>query len=129
MSAFIKQTSIALLLMIGVVVVISTTVQAQPKRMSVEEQIKILKKKLKLNSEQTAKITTILEDQREEANTSMNENRGNPEAKRAALRELTRKTNTNIKAVLTEEQAVKYDAIIKERLERMKQHKQESDEQ
>jgi periplasmic protein CpxP/Spy len=115
--------------MIGVVVVISNTVQAQPKRMSVEEQIKILKKKLKLNNEQTAKITTILEDQREEATTSMNENRGDPEAKRAAMRELTRKTNANIKAVLTEEQAVKYDAIIKERLERMKQHKQESDEQ
>jgi septal ring factor EnvC (AmiA/AmiB activator) len=129
MSAIIKQMSIALILMIGVTMVMSTAVQAQPKRMSIEKQIKILEKKLKLNAEQSSKITTILEDLREEMTTATNEHRGDREAMHTAMQEMMKKTNSQIKAILTEEQAVKYDEILKERRERMEKRMQKSDNQ
>jgi len=129
MSAIIKQMSIALILMIVVTIVISTAVQAQPKKMTIEEQVKILKKKLILNKLQTAKITTILEDQREEMTTAKNEHRNDPEAMHTATQELMKKTNDQIKAVLTDEQAVKYDTLLKERHERMEKSTQKSDNQ
>jgi len=127
MSAIIKQISMALILMIGITMVMSATMQAQPKRMSVEEQIKVLNKKLKLNADQTSKITVILEDQREEITTAMSEHRGDRDAMRAAMQEMMKKSNTQIKAVLTEEQTVKYDELLKERREQIEKRMQKSD--
>ena len=129
MTAILKQMCIALILMIGVTMAMSTTVQTQPKSISVEEQINILKKKLKLNAAQTSKITVIIEDQREEMITTKNELRGDQEALRSALQAIMRKTNNQIKAVLTEEQKVKYDELLKERRDKMEQHMQQNDNQ
>jgi periplasmic protein CpxP/Spy len=86
-----------------------------------------LKNKLKLTDEQTSKITTMLEDLREEMTTTANEHRDDREAMHTAMQEMMKKTNSQIKSVLTEEQAVKYDEILKERRERMEKRIQKSD--
>jgi Spy/CpxP family protein refolding chaperone len=111
----IKRMTAALVLLLGVLMLLSSATQAQPHRMSIEEHIKILKGKLKLSDEQTKKIITILEDQREEMTAAMNDNRGDRQAMHAVVQEITKKTDNKIKEVLTEEQVKAYDKTIKDR--------------
>jgi len=130
MSAVVKRIPIEFVLAIGILMLFSTLAQAQPKahqqRMSIEDHVKILKDNLKLSDEQSAKITKILEDQREEITTAMNENRDNRDAMQAARKEIMKKADEQIKSVLTEEQAKKYDKMLKERRTRMEQRTQSS---
>ncbi len=94
--------------------------------MTVEDQVKILKDSLNLTSDQVTKITKILEDQREERATAMSENRGDREAMRAAMQEILKKTDEKIKGVLTGDQAVIYDRMMKARRARMEQRMRRS---
>jgi uncharacterized protein YukE len=94
---------------------LSSAAQAQPQRISVEKHMKILKDKLKLSKEQTKKITSILEDQREEITTAMNDNRGDRQAMHTAVQEITKKTDNKIKKILTEKQVKVYDKMIEDR--------------
>jgi len=126
MSATIKQITIGLVLIIGVAILFSTLAQAQPQRMSIEDRVKILKDSLKLSDEQSTKITKFLEDQREEMTTAMGENRDNRDAMQAARKEIMKKADENIKSVLTEDQAKKYDEMLKERRARMGRRTRES---
>ncbi|MGD1046109.1 MAG: hypothetical protein ABR936_12440 [Bacteroidota bacterium] len=119
MSATIKRMTIGFVIIIGIAILFSTPEQAQPQRMSVEDRVKMLKDSLNLTGEQSAKIKGILEDQREEMTTAMNENKGDREAMRSVMQDLMKKTNSQIKAVLTEDQAKKYDEMLKERRARM----------
>jgi len=111
----IKRMTAALVLLLGVLMLLSSAAQTQPQRISVEERIKILKDKLKLSDEQTKKITTILEDQREELTIAMNDNRGDHQAMHVVIQEITKKTDNNIKEVLTEKQVKVYDKMIEDR--------------
>ena len=111
----IKRMTAAFSLLLGVLTLLSSAAQAQPQRMSVEEHIKILKDKLKLSDKQTKKIATILEDQREEMTTAMNDNRGDRQIMHAVGQEITKKTDNKIKEVLTEKQVKAYDKTIKDR--------------
>ncbi|MGD0589675.1 MAG: hypothetical protein ABSA44_02600 [Bacteroidota bacterium] len=129
MQAAIKRLTVAFVLIIGVLILLSTVAQAQPQRMSVKERVKILKDTLKLNDEQTMKITTILEDQREEITTAMNDNRGDRNAMHAVMQEIMKKTDDKIKEVLTEDQASKYDEMLKAQRAKMNRRKQESNKQ
>jgi periplasmic protein CpxP/Spy len=116
----IKYITAAFVLILGVLMLLSPAAQAQPQRMSVEKHIKILKDTLKLNEAQTKKITTILEDQREEMTTAMGENHGDRQAMHAAVQEILEKTDNKIKEVLTtEEQAKIYDKMIEDRQAQM----------
>lgn len=119
MSTAVNRITIGFVLVIGIVILFSTLAQAQPQRMSVEDRVKILKDSLKLSNEQSVEITKILEDQREEMTTAMNENKGDREAMRSVMQDIMKKTNTQIKAVLTEEQATKYDKMLKGRRARL----------
>lgn len=126
MSAVVKRIPIGFVLAIGIVMLFSTLAGGQSQRITVEDRVKILKGNLKLSDEQSAKITKILEDQREEMTTAMNENRDNRDAMQAARREIIKKADEQIKSVLTEEQAKKYDKMLKERRTRMEQQTQSS---
>ena len=126
MSTAINRMTIGLLLVIGIAILFSTLAQAQPQRMSVEGRIKILKDSLKLNDAQSAKITKILEDQREEMTTAMSENRDNRDAMQTARKEIMKKADEQIKSVLTEDQAKKYDEMVKSRRARIGQRARES---
>ena len=111
----LKRTIIGLVLLVGLALLIPPSLQAQPQRMTVEERVKMLKDQLKLTDEQSTKITTILEDMREEMTTAMKDIRDNPDSARAVRREMMKKTDESIKSVLTEDQAKKYDTMMKER--------------
>jgi len=120
MPTAIKRTTLGLLLVLGITILLSSLVHAQSPRMPVEDRVKMLKEKLKLSDEQTAKITIILEDQREEITNATNENRGDRDAMRTAIAELMKTTNSKIKTVLTDAQATQYDKILEGRRPRMK---------
>ena len=105
---------------------LSFAVQAQPQRISVEEHMKILKDKLKLNNEQSKKIATILEDQREEITTAMNDNRNDRQAMDAEVQKITKRTDNKIKEVLTEKQVKAYDKVIKDRQTKVSRRMKES---
>jgi len=126
MSAAVKRMTIGLVLIIGIAILFSTLAQAQPMRMSIEDRVKILKDSLKLSDEQSVKITKILEDQREEMTTAMNENRDDRDAMQAARKEIMKKADEQIKSVLTEDQVKKYDDMLKGRRARTRQRTQES---
>jgi Spy/CpxP family protein refolding chaperone len=119
MSAVIKRMASGLVIVIGIAILFSTLAQAQPQRMSVEGRVKILKDSLKLSDEQSAKITKILEDQREEMTTAMKDIRDNRDSMQTVRQEIMKKTDENIKSVLTENQAKKYDDMLKARRARM----------
>jgi Spy/CpxP family protein refolding chaperone len=126
MFAAIKRMTIGFALVIGIAILFSTLAQAQPKRMSIEDRVKILKDSLKLSDEQSAKIKEILEDQREEMTTAMNENRDKRDAMQAARQEIMKKADEQIKSVLTEDQSKKYDEMLKGRRTRMERRTQKS---
>jgi Spy/CpxP family protein refolding chaperone len=126
MSTAINRMTIGLLLVIGIAILFSTLAQAQPQRITVEDRVKILKDSLKLSDEQSDKITKILEDQREEMTTAMSENRDNRDAMQTARKEIMKKADEQIKSVLTEDQAKKYDEMVKSRRARIGQRARES---
>jgi len=126
MSAAINRMTIGLVLVMGITILFSPLAQAQQQRVTIEDRVKILKDSLKLSDEQSVKITKILEDQREEMTTAMNENRDNRDAMQAARKEIMKKADEQIKSVLTDEQAKKYDAMVKSRRARMGQRTRES---
>ena len=121
MSTAINRWTIGLVLIIGIGILSSTFVQAQPQRMSIEDRVKIFKDSLNLNDDQCTKITKILEDQREEMTTAMSENGDDRDAMQAARIKIMKKADDNIKALLTEDQATKYDEMVKLRRARMGQ--------
>jgi protein CpxP len=122
----IKRMTIGLILIIGVAILFSATAQAQRQRMSTADRVKILKDSLKLSDEQCNKIAKILEDQREEMTTAMNENRGDRDAMQTARQEIMKKGDGKIKSILTEKQVKNYDEMIKARRARMGRQTQES---
>jgi Spy/CpxP family protein refolding chaperone len=126
MSAAINRITRGLVLVIGIAILFSPLAQAQQQRVTIEDRVKILKDSLKLSDEQSVKITKILEDQREEMTTAMNENRDNRDAMQTARKEIMKKADEQIKSVLTEDQAKKYDAMVKSRRARMGQRTRES---
>jgi Spy/CpxP family protein refolding chaperone len=126
MSAAINRITRGLVLVIGIAMLFSPLAQAQQQRVTIEDRVKILKDSLKLSDEQSVKITKILEDQREEMTTAMNENRDNRDAMQTARKEIMKKADEQIKSVLTEDQAKKYDAMVKSRRARMGQRTRES---
>ena len=119
MATVMKRVTRGLILVLGIALLFSTLAQAQPQRMSVEDRVKILKDSLKLSDDQCAKITKILEDQREEMTTAMKDIRDNRDSMQTIRQEIMKKTNEQIKSVLTEDQAKKYDAMIKNRRQNM----------
>jgi hypothetical protein len=110
-----KQLTETFVIILSVLISISYAAQDQPQRMSVENQIKVLKNRLNLNNGQIRKIKFILEDQREEMALAYSENRGNSQAIDEAVKEISNKMDSKIKEILTEKQIEVYNKIIEER--------------
>ncbi len=127
MQRLMNRIAAGIALVIGVLLIASSSMQAQQRmRWSVEDQMKVLKDSLKLSDDQATKITKILEDQREERTAAMNENMGDRDAMRTAMQEIAKKTDTKIKGVLTEDQAVTYDRMMKARRAQMEKRMRRS---
>jgi protein CpxP len=111
----------------GALLLASAPALAQQRmRMSVEDQVKILKDSLKLSDDQAAKITKILEDQREERTNALSQNQGDRDAMRAAMQEVAKKTDEKIKGVLSGDQAATYDRMMKARRAQMQRRMRRS---
>lgn len=103
--------------------------QPRGERMSPEErlerQVNNMKEKLGLSEEQTTKVTALLKANQEKQRAAFEKARESGEQPdrekmRAQMQENMKKQDADIKALLTDEQKTKYDAMIKEREERMK---------
>ena len=90
-------------------------------RMSPEERAKQLQTQLKLTDDQTAKITTIYKAQAVKLDSIRTAANGDRDAMRAGMMPLMQSTNTQIKAILTPDQATAYQKMQDERRARMQQ--------
>ncbi|MDN5284836.1 MAG: hypothetical protein JWR38_1110 [Mucilaginibacter sp.] len=112
-----------ILLMCCFLIGISAVSRAQGggQRRSPEEMAKGLQTQLKLTDDQTAKITTIYQDQATKMDSVRTAANGDRDAMRQARMPIMKATNDKVKAILTPEQSTAYDAILKERMSRMGQ--------
>lgn len=112
-------------LIIAAMVVIAGLLQvalAQPQggmRMSPKQRADTLGKQLGLDTATVAKLTTIMEKYQKEMMDKRNELQGDMDGMRAAMMEIRDNQTKDIKALLTKEQAVKYDEILKQQQQRM----------
>jgi periplasmic protein CpxP/Spy len=119
MSTAIKRMVIGMVLVIGIALLFSSFAQAQPMRMSTEERVKMLKDSLKLNDDQAAKITVVLDQQSKEMSEVFEKYSDNRDSIRAAMQEIMTKSDKKIIPILTKDQAKKYGEMQKQRRERM----------
>lgn len=101
----------------------------RPQRMDpaerIEKQTAQMKEKLALTDEQTTKVKALLTTNMEKRRAEMEKARESGEQMdrekmRTQMQAEMKKQDADIKALLTKEQQVKYDEMVKEREERMK---------
>lgn len=88
---------------------------------SPEERAKQLKEQLTLTDEQTTKVQKIFEDGQKKAMDMMGSNMGDRDAMRKVMMDVTAKQDSLIEKLLTKEQIAKFEALKKERQQRMQQ--------
>lgn len=93
--------------------------QGQGMRLSPKQRADTLGKQLGLDSATVAKVTTIFEKSQKEMTDKRTELQGDMEGMRAAMTEIREKQNKEIIALLTKEQAAKYEEIQKQQQQRM----------
>ncbi|WP_426667620.1 hypothetical protein ACPPVU_16480 [Mucilaginibacter sp. McL0603] len=94
--------------------------QGGGQRRTPEEQAKQLQTQLKLNDDQTTKITAIFQAQATKRDSVRTAANGDRQAMMQGMMPIMQDTNNKIKAVLTPDQAIAYDKIVQERMERMR---------
>ena len=111
-----------LLLMCCFLVGITAVSRAQGggQRKSPEDRAKDLQTQLKLNDDQTAKITAIYKAQAVKMDSVRTAANGDRDAMRSAMMPLMKSTGDKIKAILTPEQATAYDKMMQDRMDRMR---------
>ncbi len=95
--------------------------QRQGMRMSPKERAEALGKDLGVDSATVVKITAVMEKYQKQMMDKRNELQGDMDGMRAAMMEIRENQTKDIKALLTEEQAKKYDEILKQQQQRMMQ--------
>ncbi|MFB9844757.1 hypothetical protein [Mucilaginibacter ginsenosidivorans] len=88
-------------------------------RMSPEDRAKNLQTQLKLNDDQTAKITAIYKAQAVKRDSIRTAANGDRDAMRSAMMPLMKETNDKVKAILTPEQQTAYQKMMDEMRARM----------
>jgi periplasmic protein CpxP/Spy len=86
---------------------------------TVDEQLQHLNKKLNLSDDQQTKVKAVLEDQRTKMEALRNDASTSREDRFPKMREIHENSNTQIKAILNEDQQKKFDKIEQEQHERM----------
>ena len=107
------------LILIGLATV--SRAQGGRQRRSPEEQAKELQTQLKLNDDQTTKITAIYKAQATKMDSVRTAANGDRDAMRSAMGPIRTSTTTQIKAVLTADQATAYDKMMADMRARMQQ--------
>ncbi|HTY37891.1 MAG TPA: hypothetical protein VMH23_12310 [Bacteroidota bacterium] len=91
----------------------------QGMRMSPKDRAEALGKQLSLDSATVVKVTAIMEKYQKEMMEKRNAMQDDMDGMRAAMMELREKQTKEIAALLTKEQAAKYDEILKQQQQRM----------
>lgn len=95
--------------------------QRQGMRMSPKERAEALGKDLGVDSATVVQLTGIMEKYQKQMMDKREELQGDMDGMRAAMMEIREAQTKDIKALLTEEQAKKYDDIMKQQMQRMQQ--------
>ena len=90
-------------------------------RMSPTDRAKTMQTQLKLTDDQTAKVTAILQVQAAKMDSVRTAANGDRDAMRAAMGPIMMSSSSQIKAILTPDQAVIYQKMLDERRARMQQ--------
>jgi Na+-transporting NADH:ubiquinone oxidoreductase subunit NqrC len=93
--------------------------RGQGMRMSPQQRADTLGKQLSLDTTQVAKVAGIFEKYLKIMSDKRTELQGDMDAMRTAMTEIREKQNKEITALLTKEQAKKYEEIQKEQMQRM----------
>ncbi len=109
----------AMVIAVGLLQVVNA--QGQGMRMSPKERAEALGKQLSLDSATVVKLTGIMEKYQKQMMDKREELQGDMDGMRAAMMEIRDSQTKDIKALLTDEQAKKYDDIMKEQMQRMRQ--------
>jgi hypothetical protein len=111
---------VVLLVLVFVAGMLQTVLaQGQGMRMSPVERAQQLGKQLSLDSVTVGKVTKIYVKYQKEMTDKRNELQGDMDGMRAAMMEIREKQNKEITALLTKEQAKKFEDIQKEQQQRM----------
>ncbi|HEY5614793.1 MAG TPA: hypothetical protein VIL52_02145 [Bacteroidota bacterium] len=109
-------------LVVALLALAQTAAMGQGRGMrSPEERANQLKEQLALTDSQTVKVTKIFQDGQKKMQEMMGSNMGDREAMRASLATMTASQDTLIEKLLTKEQLAKFEALRKERQQRMRQ--------
>ena len=111
---------IVLLAMVFVAGMLQTAfAQGQGMRMSPKQRADTLGKQLGLDTTTVAKVATIYTKYQKIMTDKRNELQGDMDGMRAAMTEIRETQNKEIAALLTKEQAAKYEEILKQQQQRM----------
>ena len=120
-----KRFRMSLLTVIAVALVLPTIAASQGRmRMSVDDRVKQLTDQLTLTKDQADKVKTILTASQNDMQAMRDSLQGDREGMRKAMMEQRTKTNKAIAALLTDDQKVKYEKILKDQEEMMRQRMQ-----
>lgn len=118
----------SIFLAIVVLLISMTSLQAQrPPRFTPEERAKQLKEKLQLTDEQTQKITVILKDSQDRMKAAMDSAQGDRAKLRESRKDEMKKVDDQIKAVLTKDQAAKYEELQAQMMKARKEKQEQKE--
>jgi periplasmic protein CpxP/Spy len=95
---------------------------------SVEDQLDELTAKLKLTSVQKPRVKFVLQDQRDQMKQLMLDSSGSREDNMSKMREIRQNSNAQLRALLTDEQKIKFDKMQEERRKHMEARRRGGDE-
>jgi periplasmic protein CpxP/Spy len=101
-----------------------TAPQPSQGQSNVDNQVSILSDQLNLTKDQQSKVRSILVDQHEQAMTLVKDNTLSREDKIAKIHSLREGTISKVRGVLTDDQKPKFDAMVQQQDERMRQREQ-----
>jgi Spy/CpxP family protein refolding chaperone len=96
-------------------------------RMDPSQRVKMLSETLNLTNDQQSKVKDIFTSQQKQMKSLMQDQSTSREDKRSKFEQMRSDTDSQIRAVLTGDQQQKFDALLKEREQRMGQHHQHGD--
>jgi Spy/CpxP family protein refolding chaperone len=86
------------------------------------KRVQRLTKKLNLNSDQQAKVKSILDDQQKQFETIRQDSSMSKQDRRAKMMDLHKSSDDQIRAVLNPDQQQKFDQMRQKQMERMARH-------
>lgn len=98
---------------------------SQPRMSNIDEQVKVLSDQLNLKPDQQSKVRSILMDQHQQVMALIQDNSLAREAKVDKIHSLRASTIAKVRETLTDDQRPKFDAMVQQQDERMRERQQQ----